>query len=267
MRILLSYILIVIFGFTAWSAWGQGQAAQPLPNVLVIGDRIYQQHAREVGKALKGKADVTLRTDLRVVEDGETREPVINSRTALAHLDQLLGRVDRNGKPLPEGEWPTWDLIHLNVGLGDLIYIVPGLDKSFRVLPIDAGGVVATGPTAYENNLDRLIRQLKAKAPGAKLVWASTTPIRASRSNVFKLGSEIEYNKLAARVMHRHRVPINDMHAYARSIMDMDKPASHGADPFNFDKKPIHPPVVEAIARELGIELGQAKKQELSKAE
>jgi len=252
MRICLSYILIAIFGFTACSAWGQGKEAQPLPNVLVIGDKIYHQHARGVAKALRGKADVTLRTELRVVEDGESHEPVVNSRTALAHLDRLLGRVDRNGEPVAEDKWPVWDLIHVNVGLGDLVYRAPDMD-AFRLLPIHAGGVVATGPKQYERNLVELVKRLKQKVPGARLVWAHTTPIRASRSNVFKPGSEIEYNRIAERVMNRHRVPINDMHAYAKSIMDMDRPAPHGWDPFHFDKKPIHMPIVRVIEQAFGL--------------
>lgn len=240
------YILILLLvACSAWSAAAQADK-RPLPRALVLGDSIYAQHARGVSAELKGKA--------HVVMADYPRELVLNSATAIEHLDMLLGRVDRNGKALPEDKWPVWDLIHFNVGLGDLIHRMPGIE-SFRVLPIHAGGVVATPPNQYEQNLVELVKRLKQKAPGAKLVWAHTTPIRASRSNVFKLGSEIEYNRIAERVMNQHRVPINDMHAYAKSIMDMDKPASHGADPFSFDKKPIHPPLVEVIARALKIKL------------
>ena len=35
----------------------------------------------------------------------------------------------------------------------------------------------------------------------AKLVWASTTPIRHSSTALFVPGSELEYNRLAAEVM------------------------------------------------------------------
>lgn len=255
MRTKLSYILMLAFTCLSWSADAQNK--QPLPQVLVIGDAIYNQHARNVTSELKGKANVVI---MQRPYGGE----VVNSQTILNMLDEALGRIDRNGKPVPQDKWPSWDLIHVNVGLGDLVYRVPGL-KSLRLLPIHAGGVVTTGPKEYENNLNELIRQLKDKAKGAKIVWASTTPIRHSTSNVFRKGSEIEYNKIAERVMKKHRVPINDMHAYAVSIMNMDKPASHGADPFNFDKKQIHPPIVEVIARELRIKLDK-KKEDLAKA-
>lgn len=213
-----------------------------LPRVLIIGDTVYTQHARGLDKPLQGRAAVEM-ADF-------PREAVLNSSAALDHLDRMLGLVDGKGEPVPEDRRPTWDLIHINVGLGDLIHRVPKMD-TFRVLPIDAGGVVATKPEAYRANLDRLITRLKAT--GAKVVWASTTPIRASRNNVFRLGSEIEYNAIAAEVMARHDVPINDMYGYTRALMNMDKPAGHGADPFNFDKKQIHMPIVRVVERAFGL--------------
>jgi hypothetical protein len=233
-------LLILTLSLTCWSTRAQKQA--DLPRVLIIGDSVYSNHARPVGAALKGKASVVIAA--------APKDTVLNSLTAIEHLDHLLGRIDRNGKPVPEDNWPTWDLIHINVGLGDLIHRVPDM-KSFRVLPIHAGGVVAIEPKQYEKNLDVLIGKLKAT--GAKVVWASTTPIRYSRSNVFKLGSEIEYNKIADRVMKKHGVTTNDMYAYAKSIMNMDKPAGHGADPFHFDKKPIHAAIVQTIVDALNM--------------
>ena len=70
---------------------------------------------------------------------------------------------------------------------------------------------------------------------------------------MFKKGTEIQYNQIAERVMKKHGVPINDMYSYVRSFMDMDKPAGHGADPFFFDKKPIHEPIQKYIMQELGL--------------
>lgn len=251
MRALTTGILILFACLAPVSVYAQQGKQAPLPRVLIIGDSIYTQYARGVTAELKGKAGVDFAN--------WPRDEIANSATALKHLDQLLGRRDQGGKEVPEEKRPRWDLIHVNVGLGDLVYRAPGME-SFRLLPIHAGGVVATPPKQYEDNLKELIRALKAT--GAKVVWASTTPIRASRSNVFKVGSEIEYNKIAEKVMKGHGVPINDMHAYAKSIMNMDKPAGHGADPFNFDKKPIHPPVVEVIAKQLGLKIKKPKPAE-----
>lgn len=246
-------MLILSLAFEATTANAQQKPDVPAeqPGVLIIGDSVYNQATRSVASELKGKAKVSYTS--------WPKETVPNSTTAVQRLDHLLGRFDRNGNPVPKDKWPVWDLIHVNVGLGDVVHCMPDI-KSFRILPIHAGGVMATSAEQYEQNLDQLISRLKAT--GAKIVWASTTPIRHSRSNAFKLGSEIEYNKIADKVMAKHGVPTNDMYAYAKSIMDMDKPASHGADPFNFDKKPIHGQIVEVIGRELNIELDMPAKSD-----
>lgn len=88
---------------------------------------------------------------------------------------------------------------------------------------------------------------------GAKLVWASTTPIRHSATNVFEKRSEVEYNKIAAKVMSETKVPVNDMYSYALNRIDMDKPGSHGVDPFFFDRKPLYPPMVRKFLQELDL--------------
>ena len=119
--------------------------------------------------------------------------------------------------------------------------------KQFRVMPIHAGGVRNTPLEQYTKNIETLVMELKSKAPNAKLVWASTTPIRASSSKVFEQGSEIIYNAAVAKVMTKHDVATNDMYTFVKCLINMDKPASHGADPFHFDKKPIHMPIVRVI--------------------
>ena len=121
--------------------------------------------------------------------------------------------------------------------------------KSIRVLPPEAGGVRMTTPQRYQANLVALVKRLRQSR--AKLVWASTTPIRHSASNVFQMKSEIEYNAIAAKVMKEHQVPIHDMYSSVKNLIDMERPASHGADPFFFDRKPLHPSLVECIRREL----------------
>ncbi len=209
------------------STYGQDTA---LPRVLIIGDSVYRQPASDVAKELNSKAVVQYAT----VPSGV----VLNTASALEHLDMLLG----------EGKW---DVIHFNCGLGDLIYRAPNM-KSFRVLSIEAGGVRATSPEQYEKNLRELVTRLKAT--GAKLIWASTTPIRHSRSNLFAMGSEVEYNAIAAKVMADQQVKVNDMYSYVTELIDMTRPAPHGFDPFFFDRQPLHPPILQRIAGVLDLE-------------
>ena len=215
--------ILFLFAILPFSTAVTGQ--EPLPQVLIIGDRVYQQAASAVAKELKPKAKV-------VFAKLPSAEPV-NSTSVRQSLGSLLGEE-------------KWAVIHFNVGLGDLVYRAPGM-KSFRVLPSTAGGVRATTPEQYEANLRQLVGKLKKT--GAKLIWASTTPIRSSKTSTFDLGSEQAYNEIASRVMKENEVPINDMYSYVSELIDMERPA--GADPFTFDKKDIHPPVVQAIIEAL----------------
>lgn len=220
-RCLLLPVLLLLSGVTLHA--GEDQR----PRVLVIGDSVYQQPTAELAKTRREQLEIVFLS----LEPGE----ICDTSTALESLDRWLG----DGR---------WDLIHFNFGLGDLIYRAPGM-SAFRALPIPAGGVRNTSPALYEANLRKLVDRLKAT--GARLVWASTTPIRHSSTEVFEKGSEIEYNAIAARVMNANGVPINDMYAYVLGLIDMDKPAGHGADPFFFDRKPLHPPVLDMILENL----------------
>ena len=221
---------LLVCAVTLASAFvASSQTAAPLPRVLILGDAIYQEPSASLAKEFKGRVEI-VRGDLKSGEG-------LSTTSALDGLETLLG----SGK---------WDLIHFNFGLGDLIHRAPGM-KSFRVMPIDSGGVRTTDPKRYEANLRELVKRLKSTS--AKLVWASTTPIRASATNVFRLESEIEYNAIAAKVMTENQVPINDMYSHAKGLMNMDKPGSHGVDPFYFDGKPIHEPIAKIIQGQLAL--------------
>lgn len=201
---------------------------EALPRVLILGDSVYRQPAADAAKELQGRAKVVYAT----LPAGK----VFHTAAALEDLDTLLGDGD-------------WNVIHFNFGLGDLVHRAPKM-RSFRLLPMHAGGVRTTPPAEYEKNLRQLVKRLKAT--NAKLIWASTTPIRHSSTNVFALGSEIEYNAIAARVMAENGVPVNDMYSHVVKLIDMKRPASHGADPFSFDRQPLHPTIVRSILAELG---------------
>jgi hypothetical protein len=219
----------LLFAFCLFPITVHGEGDR-VPRVLILGDSVYQQPAREVAKALKGKVDVVF----PALMPGEVR----NTATLLENLNAWLG----DGK---------WDLIHFNGGLGDLVYRAPGM-KTFRVMPISSGGIRTTDSNSYEQNLRELVKRLRMT--DAKLIWATTTPIRHSASNLFEMGSEVEYNAIAMRVMVDEEVTVNDMYAYVRAQIDMDRPASHGADPFFFDRKPLHPPIMRSILNELNLD-------------
>ena len=84
-----------------------------------------------------------------------------------------------------------WDLIHFNFGIHDR----------------------ATAQELYEQNLEQLVTRLEAT--GAKLVWASTTPIPPdTKDGETASAAIVEKNKIAARVMQKHKVVIDDLHGW-----------------------------------------------------
>ena len=84
-----------------------------------------------------------------------------------------------------------WDAIHFNFGIHNR----------------------ATAPEVYEKELDELVRRLEAS--GAKLVWASTTPIPPeTKDGAAAAAAIVEKNKIAARVMQKHGVVIDDLYAW-----------------------------------------------------
>jgi len=192
----------------SWPALARGAPADGgLPRVLILGDAVSTQAAADVAKLLRERAEVVAVP----IAPGEVRD----SGTVLAELDRLLG----TGR---------WDVIHFNVGLGDLVHRAPGRED-YRAMARAAGGVRVTPPDRYAENLAALVGRLEAT--GAALVWSSTTPIQADLGGIFVAGSEVEYNSLAAGIMAARGVPINDLHALALAAL-----AEHAAE----SKRPVN---------------------------
>ena len=87
---------------------------------------------------------------------------------------------------LGEGKW---DLIHFNFGIHD------------RATPV----------ADYTARLEQLVARMKKT--GAKLVWASTTPIPDSADGKQKAASIVERNAAAAKVMAAQGVSTDDLFA------------------------------------------------------
>lgn len=209
----------------------RANAGEPTPAVLVIGDAVYQEPTSSISKTLKGVARVVFAK----IPDG----CACDSQYVLTHLDDLLGKT-------------TWNLIYLNIGLEDLIYRAPGI-ASFRVMPKSAGGVRLTSAQQYGDNLQRIIKRLTAT--GAKVIWASTTPISPTRSDLFDPGSEIPFNEVAGKIMQDNHVPILDMHAHVSELLKANKDKrAVGDSPFSFGPISINEPVTALIVTELGLQ-------------
>jgi lysophospholipase L1-like esterase len=175
-----------------------------LPKVLILGDSISIGYTLAVRKLLHGKANVW--RPMR--PNGRAPDNCGDTTIGLARLDEWL--TDRK-----------WDVIHFNWGLWDLCYRNPEFREQGNRDKVN--GTLSTTPEDYERNLEKLVARMKAT--GAQLVWASTTLVPEGEPGRFT-GDDATYNAIAKRVMDRHSIPINDLHAVSRgfSAGDFVKP-------------------------------------------
>ena len=156
-----------------------------LPRVLIIGDSISMGYTIPVREMLKGKANV--------------HRPPVNCGDTARGLTNL-------GKWLQTDGSDKWAVIHFNFGLHDLKYMV----GNKYVNPPEGKQVAPT--ETYEKNLRELVAQLQKT--GAKLIWASTTPVPDGTVGRVK-DEEQKYNVVAEEVMKENGIPIDDLWAIA----------------------------------------------------
>jgi acyl-CoA thioesterase-1 len=154
-----------------------------LPRVLLLGDSISFGYTPEVRRLLTGQANVHR---IAGTVAGTVRGSlVLDTRTALLQLDDWIGKA-------------RWDVIHFNWGLHD-VKITPSGEHQVPIIE-------------YEKNLNVLVRRLEKT--GARLIWASTTPIPRGRLSPHRVaGDEEVYNLTARKIMVREKIPINDLHS------------------------------------------------------
>jgi alpha-L-fucosidase len=174
------------------------QQGKPLPRVLLIGDSICGGYQQVVKQQLAGKADVVV-----IPGNGEY------TGTGIKKLDEWLG----DGK---------WDAIHFNWGLWDMYgWEYAKEDRS---------------PATYQKRLEALV--LRLEKTGAKLIWATTTPVcPAAETTMLKrfktelrIAPDIErqYLDAAQQVMQKHTIRIDDLHALMAPEL-----SKHAAGPDN----------------------------------
>ena len=78
----------------------------------------------------------------------------------------------------------------------------------------------------YEKNLRELVGRLKGT--GARLIWASTTPVPDAQVNPPRKNSDvIAYNAAAKRIVEENDIPLNDLYAFALPrLSDIQLPAN-----------------------------------------
>lgn len=165
-------------------------SSKQLPKVLIIGDSISIGYTPFVKQLLKDKATV-------IHNKGNAQ----HTKTGLKKIDSWLKQEKK------------WDLIHFNWGLWDLCYRNP---KSKTQGSRDKSkGTITTSLKDYENNLNKLV--LRLKKTGAKLIWCSTSVVPEGEKGRF-VKDAVKYNAVAAKVMKKHGITINDLHRLSSSF-------------------------------------------------
>lgn len=146
-----------------------------LPRVLIIGDSISIGYTPLVRELLRGRANVQ-------------RVPA-NAGATSGGLKKLPSWLGTN----------RWDVIHFNFGLHD------------AKLPPEGAGYAT--PEGYAENLREIVRQLKAT--GAKLIWATSTPVPngGQLAPDRRFADVTAYNAAAARIIKEYGVIVNDLNA------------------------------------------------------
>lgn len=167
--------------------------------VLILGDSISIGYTPYVQKMLADEMTV-----LRPTRNGKP-ENCSGTTSGVANIDRWL-QID-GGK---------WDVIHFNWGLHDLKHVKPGDAKG-------ATSDLATDPPQatvemYEKHMREIVAKLKAT--GAKLVFATTTPVPEEPMKVYRNNADvIRYNEAALRVMKDNNITVNDLYTLVKPRM------------------------------------------------
>lgn len=182
--------------------------------LLILGDSISIGYTPFVQKMMADEWTV-----LRPMRNDKP-ENCSGTTSGIANIDRWL-QID-GGK---------WDVIHFNWGLHDLKHVKPG----------DPKGATSDSPTdppqatveVYEKNLREIVGKLKAT--GAKLIFATTTPVPEGKMNPYRSDADaVKYNEAALKVMKENNIAVNDLYTFVKPQMKeiQKQPANvHFTDP------------------------------------
>lgn len=175
-----------------------------MKNLLLLGDSIRKGYDDAVKKKLDGKANVFYSED--------------NGRFAQYTLRALS---DWKG----ELNWQNIDVVHWNNGLWDVLHLnafASGADGEADGETICPENVPndfkfdedpLTPPDMYRYMLKRVYVRIRQLFPGAKIIFATTTPVIEEQSNwAYRSNAEIDqYNQIARDLLIPLGVSINEL--------------------------------------------------------
>jgi acyl-CoA thioesterase-1 len=163
-----------------------------LPNVLILGDSISIGYTLQVRALLKGKANVYR----PVSPDGKRPQNCSGTGSGVENIDRWLA-----------GQ--TWAVIHFNWGLHDLKHVKKaGTNEKSN----DPSGPTQATLEVYAKNLEAITAKLKTT--GARLVFATTTPVVPGTLNPLRTpDAPVRYNAAALEIMKTNNIRVNDLFA------------------------------------------------------
>ncbi|MGH9450209.1 MAG: SGNH/GDSL hydrolase family protein [Terriglobia bacterium] len=80
----------------------------------------------------------------------------------------------------------------------------------------------------YADGLPELVAELRKNAPGAKLIWANTTPVRKDSKSGGASNARVEArNALAAKLMRADHIPTDDQYTLMAAHADLHSDDVH----------------------------------------
>jgi len=166
-----------------------------LPNVLILGDSISIGYTLQVRELLKDKANVYR----PVAANGKKPINCSDTISGLRKLDSWLANHE-------------WTVIHFNWGLHDLKHVKKA---GKQINSSDPADPQLTTPDQYARNIESIVTKLKAT--GAKLVFATTTPVTPGTTNPLRSAEAPQaYNAAALKIMKANKIRVNDLYSFSK---------------------------------------------------
>lgn len=156
-----------------------------IPKILFFGDSISKGYRRYVYEKMIGKSDVYYPDNITTFST------------------QLLRYAQEYANNMKIGS--NIDMVYFNAGLWDVLRI--------------NGDEPLVSISEYERNMERIVNRLRYVFPNAKLVYATTTPVREDLAtyDFNRCNADIEkYNDVACSVMNNNGVEIHDLNKYVK---------------------------------------------------
>lgn len=163
------------------------------PRVLILGDSISIGYTPLVAKALADEAIVR-----RPTTAAGKAENCEGTTKGVAEIDRWLA-----------ADGGHWDVIHFNFGLHDVKRVDPATRKNSN----NPNHPRQAEPDQYREQLAAIAARLKNT--GARLIFATTTPVPPGAGPLRDAADPPRYNAIAVEIMQQEKVPIDDLFGLA----------------------------------------------------